>query len=107
VTTKVDEPAPVVPIEVSVRERGLGRNEAVEAFGAVKIEGFIDRLGMRGLNWFIASVIARHYPNDVFPEDGKIMDISWRADADYGPGLDPGVKWIALLRQAMKEVNGA
>ena len=96
---------PLPPIEERVLLSFIGGAEASEAFKTTEIDRFIDRLGMRGLNWIIASVIARHYSADVFPEDGKVMNINWRADADYGPGLDPGVKWIALLRMAMEEVN--
>ena len=82
-----------------------GVKEAEDAFRAPTFDGFIDSLGIDGLNYIIARVVDEHYPADVFPTDGVIYP-SWGGEHG-GSDIQPGVKWIALLRQALEEIIDA
>lgn len=67
-------------------------------------EQFIVRIGMRGLNWMIRTVLDKHYPLDVFPQEDVQYGVMWGGE-HAGADIDPGVKWVALLRMALKEVE--
>lgn len=67
-------------------------------------EVIAERIGMRGLNWMIRAVLDAHYPESVFPQDGVQEGVRWRGSYG-GDDIEPGVKWIVLLRMALEEVG--
>lgn len=94
----------VLPIDERIILSGIGRDDLTEAFArSSTVDGFVQLLGMRGLNWLIAAVLSRHYPADVFPPDGVLYP-SWGGERG-GDDIQPGVKWAATLRLAIEEVN--
>jgi hypothetical protein len=99
--TKTEE---LPAIEERLINSGIGQDELADAFQAVSLEGFINRLGIRSLSLLVAEVLARHYSADIFPEGSHF--VAWSSN-EGGREIDPGVKWIACLRLALKEVAGA
>lgn len=93
----------------SVEERliasGLGADEAYEAFRMHDFDKFIERLGLRGLNFIIAKVLDDHYPESIF-STGTLLYPSW-ASEHGGEDIQPGIKWAAFLRAAIEEINRA
>lgn len=83
-----------------------GRAELVDALvhGYIPqgVTGLTSRLGIRGLSWLIREVLDTHYPEDIFPVEGVLYP-AWGGEHG-GSDIDPGMKWIALLRQALREV---
>ena len=69
---------------------------------ALDPDEFLRRLGIRGLTYAIERVLDEHYPADIFG-DGSDVYPSWRGDRG-GSDIDPGIRWCALLRAAIKEV---
>ena len=67
-------------------------------------EQFIVRVGMKGLNWIIQQVLDRHYPLDVFPQDTVHYGMTWGGEHG-GDDIDPGVKWVAHLREALRVID--
>ena len=80
-----------------------GKMEVEEEIGEHTTQRLIERTGVRGLTYLIAEVLDEHYPADVFG-DGSIVVPSWMDDHG-GTSFDPGVRWVALLRQAIKEIT--
>lgn len=85
-----------------VMRRDPGYREVQGGLQFMWPEQFIIRIGMKGLNWIIKQVLDHHYPVDAFPAD--IVMPSW-LDDHGGESFDPGVKWVALLRAALKEID--
>lgn len=86
---------------------GMGHDEVLAALESiyergVSVDRFSKKLGLRGLTWLIATVLDEHYPEVVFPAD--VLHPTWGGEHG-GDDIDPGVKWVALLRQAIKEVQ--
>ncbi len=96
-----------------INARQRGRREVDVALGKIgpydrreAPERFAHELGVRGLSWMIQTVLDDHYPTDVFPQDRVQYGVNW-AGEHGGEDIDPGVKWIALLRLALEEVPDA
>ena len=64
---------------------------------------FVRELGWNGFAWIIRQRLDTIYPAPYFRTEAYI---TWRAEMDYGPGADPGIKWATLLDLAMKELEG-
>jgi hypothetical protein len=78
--------------------RDPGYIEVRSCLAFVWPEQFVARLGMRGLNWLIRRVLDNHYPLDIFPIE--------QVEVDAFADAEPGVRWVACLRQALKEAEG-
>lgn len=98
---------PLPPEAVTPRDPGW--NEwlyIIDEARRVRIEApeDITRLvGMKGLNWLIRDVLDTIYPKDIFG-DGSIVEPMWMSN-EGGREFNPGVRWVALLRAALKEVK--
>lgn len=68
-------------------------------------EDFAAGIGIRGLSWLVRAVLDAHYPEDIFPWREIQFGVSW-ASEHGGTDIDPGVKWVALLRMALDVLPG-
>ena len=87
----------------------LGHDQVLVALDRTCLSGvstqrFIENLGLEGMSWLVTAYLDRHYPIEAFPVD--IVIPSWLGN-DSGREFGPGVRWIALLRQAQEELNRA
>ena len=80
----------------------IGEAQFRTAFRSIDVEHCIERTGIYGLTWFIQAVLDEHYPADIFG-DGDVLYPTWASEIG-GTDIDPGAKWAALLRHAIKEV---
>lgn len=84
----------------------IGHDQFVEAVGG-RDDSLVNRLvrdtGIYALTYFIERVLDEHYPADIFGA-GDTLIPTWVSDRG-GEDIDPGIKWVALLRHAIKEVS--
>ena len=92
------------PLGAADRSPRLGEAQFTEAMGSSSL---VDRLvrvtGIYGLSYFIGRVLDEHYPAEAFG-DGSTVYPAW-ASEHGGADIDPGVKWVNLLRAALKEIE--
>jgi hypothetical protein len=89
---------------ISSIETDPGLRNAHDAFNATYFDSFLQRLGMKGLNYIIREVLDRHYPKDIFGPGDIQYGVNW-ASNHGGEDIQPGVKWAELLRMALAEVE--
>jgi len=98
--TKTEE---LPAIEERILLSGIGEGEFTHAFLATSSDVFFERIGLSGLNWIIASVLAKTYPAVVFDTDGTLYE-TWGGEHG-GEDIEPGMKWLAALRLGLEVVN--
>ncbi len=87
-------------------QRKLIGNEqlAVAIRTDIGVEDFVRDLGIYTLSALIEKVLDEHYPVEAFGE-GTNLYPTW-ASNHGGTDIDPGVKWVSLLRHAVREAFG-
>lgn len=64
-------------------------------------DSLVHELGIYSLSHLIEKVLDEHYPADVFGNGDLVVELSW---AQGRRDIDPGVRWVALLRLALKQL---
>ena len=65
-------------------------------------EEFIADLTMNGLNYIISTMLDLRYPADIFGKASQVYP-SWSSEHG-GEDIDPGVRWVVLLRAALEQL---
>ena len=102
--TAIDKPSEITRSEIT--RLGSGRAQIVADMGGGwdNYQRIVKRTGIYALTAFIADVLETNYPATVFG-DGTNLYPTW-ASEHGGTDIEPGVKWVALLCQAVREVEG-
>ena len=84
---------------------GIGRQQLEHAvYTEADLNKFVAKLGIYALSALIEMTLDRHYPKEVFG-DGSILYPTWASnDPRGGEEIDPGVRWVACLRQALEQL---
>jgi hypothetical protein len=67
-------------------------------------EQLVEALSMHGFNFIIRHRLDAIYPRSAFGGTERRMESSWYSN-EGGREIDPGVKWIILLRAALDELG--
>jgi hypothetical protein len=82
-----------------------GREDLLQAlsFETPTVDDFIHTLGFHGLNYLIRVMTDAIYPEELFGKADDVQPLWLRGNG--GSELDPGVRWVMLLRLALTQVE--
>jgi hypothetical protein len=87
--------------------REIGRAQVIEDAEPdeeAAFEEFVRSTGIYGLSYLAERILDEHYPADVFQWKEVQYGVTWGGEHG-GEDIGPGVKWAALLRMAIAELD--
>lgn len=81
----------------------LGREQFAAAMsGSGNPDEFVRHLDWHGFLWLIHERLDTIYPEDIY--GANTAYVSWSGEHG-GEDIDPGVRWVVLLREALKQLE--